>query len=112
MRRLAPLLVAAMLGALTGCAGDWGTAAGTVTHNGAPLKKGTVTFTPKEGPTAYATIADGNFTVMTGSSVGLKPGDYVVTVVDQTIPDPDANELAKILTPVKYASPATSDLKA
>ncbi len=98
---------------LTGCRGDWGTASGTVTLDGQRMNKGVVTFHPAtSGAAGYANInSDGTFSVMTGAETGLKTGDYVVTVTDHNIPDSTKSETAKLLTPEKYASPATSDFK-
>jgi len=77
------------------------------------MKKGGVTFHPVvEGSTAYATLSEsGTFIAMTGAKPGLPPGEYQITVIDQTIPTPGTNEIAKLLTPEKYASTKTSDLK-
>lgn len=108
MRRF---LVAGLLTFLVGCAGDWGTVSGTASVDGQPMKKGLVTFRPTGGGAdAYANIqSDGTFTAMTGSQAGLKTGEYIIMVVERTIPPP--NEPAQLLTPAKYADPATTDLK-
>lgn len=96
-----------------GCgAGNWGTATGTAHLDGQPMQKGMVTFQPvASGPSAYAQIAgNGSFKAMTGAREGLPAGDYVITVIDQTVPE--YGEIAQITTPAKYASVTTSDLKA
>ena len=113
MRLTATVAMASVLVALTGCSSDWGSATGTASLDGNRLKGGLVTFHPAQpGPIGYANItADGTFKVMTGDQPGLKTGDYVVTVIEQTIPDSTTGELAKTLTPMKYADPATSDFK-
>lgn len=97
---------------LVGCARDWGAASGTATLDGKRMEKGMVTFhAVAGGADAYAQIqSDGSFYAMTGTDKGLKIGDYVVTVVNQTTPAA-SGEFAKLLSPEKYASPATSDLK-
>ena len=97
---------------LVGCGpGDWGTATGTAYLDGKPMDKGMVTFEPVGGgASAYAQIADGAFKAMTGSQEGLKAGDYIVTVVNLTLPD--YGEIAQNLAPPQYASVTTSDLKA
>lgn len=113
LRNVWSAIVLGSLIAVAGCGGDWGTVSGVVTQNGVPLKKGLIAFHPKEGPSSYGDIgADGSFTVRTGADAGLKTGEYVVTVADQTIPDSTTGEAAKLLTPAKYASPQTSDLRA
>jgi hypothetical protein len=98
---------------LAGCRGDWSNASGTASVDGQRMKKGMVTFHPSAGgPAAYGTIAsDGSYFVKTGVETGLTPGDYVVTVTDHTIPDSSKGELAKLLTPEKYATPASSEFK-
>src|SRR5262245_109935 len=98
---------------VVGCRGDWSTASGTVSVDGQRMKKGMVTFHPAAGGAAgYGTIAsDGTYFVKTGVETGLTPGDYVVTVTDHTIPDSTKGELAKLLTPEKYATPASSEFK-
>jgi hypothetical protein len=113
MRLARMIVVFGLLLALSGCAGDWGTVKGTASVEGQRLKSGSVTFHPKgEGAAGYGVIStDGTFKIMTGTQEGLKSGDYTVTVVDQTIPDPDSGETVKILTPAKYASPVTTDFK-
>ncbi len=106
---------ACLLILLLGCgSSNWGTATGTASLDGEPLQKGTVSLEPVDGGAiAYATItANGSFRVMTGSKEGLQIGKYKVTVVDQTIPDMDSNEVVKLLTPAKYADSATSELEA
>ncbi len=113
MRTASSIALPCALLLLSGCSGNWGTATGTVTLDGNRMTKGMVTFHASGGGAdAYAQInPDGTFQAMTGSDRGLKVGDYTVTVVDQTIPA-GLGEMVKILTPPKYASPATSDLKA
>lgn len=97
-----------------GCgAGDWGTATGRVTLDGEPLKQGVVSFHPAgSDATAYGQVNDGSFTVNTGQKSGLKAGSYIVTVSATSVPPSGSNQVAKLLTPQKYASKATSDLKA
>jgi len=111
-RSFAALLPVVCL-ALTGCGGGWGTASGTVTLDGVPLKDATISFHPTgAGPTAYGIVKDGAFAISTGQKDGLPPGSYEVTISASTIPKEGTNEQAKLLTPKKYATPATTDLKA
>ena len=112
-RRLA-LVIEPVLGLfLAGCGGSWGTASGTVTLDGAPLKDGTVSFHPAgDGPTAYGTVTDGAFTVSTGQRDGLPAGKYKVTISASTIPKEGTKEQAKMLTPKKYATADATPLEA
>jgi len=90
---------------------------GSVTLDGKPVSKGNVSFMPvTDGATAYGTIAaDGTYTLSSGSNSGANPGDYVVVVVvNGDIPPPvpgKTPENPKALSPIKYASKDTSDLK-
>ncbi|MFO0866358.1 MAG: hypothetical protein U0744_17225 [Gemmataceae bacterium] len=99
---------------ILGCSsGDWGTASGTVTLDSEPLKQGVVTFHPTHSDaTAYGQVNDGFFKLNTGQKEGLKSGSYVVTVSATSVPPSGSNQVAKLLTPPKYANKATSDLKA
>jgi hypothetical protein len=99
--------------ASSGCGpANWGTATGTVTVDDQPLKSGVVTFQPVAGgAAAYGQVTDGKFTLYTGQDAGLKAGQYQVTVAAQSVPEPGSKDRAKLLTPEKYASPATSGLK-
>jgi len=106
---LVPLLTLA----LAGCAGDWGSASGTVTLDGAPLKEAAISFVPADGgATAYGQVKDGAFSLSTGQKDGLKAGKYRVAVSASTVPAMGTKEVAKLLTPKKYASPETSGLEA
>lgn len=98
---------------LCGCS-DWATVEGDVKLDNESLDDGLVTFHPvAEGPLAYGTVdASGRYSLKTGDQVGLKPGEYVVTVVKSKVPDMTSrNPVVKILTPAKYADPARTDLK-
>ena len=108
-KRLLPLLCLA----LAGCGGDWGTCSGTVTLDGQPLKEAAITFEPEaHGPTAYGQVRDGAFSMSTGQKDGLPTGKYKVSVSASTIPKEGTKEMAKLLTPAKYAKPETSGLTA
>jgi hypothetical protein len=94
---------------------------GTVTYEGKPVPKGTITFQPvdsSKGRTATGEIgADGSYTVQTEQpGDGALVGDYRVAisareeeVLDYHPPKPVA---PKRLVPQKYENPQTSELKA
>jgi len=108
---LAVLPLTALL--LAGCGGGWGSASGSVTLDGTPLKDGIITFHPVGGgPTAYGIVTDGAFTIATGQQSGLSTGKYKVTVSASSIPKEGTNETAKLLTPAKYSKADTTDLEA
>lgn len=99
--------------ALAGCAGDWGGASGTVTLDGAPLDAASISFVPADGgATAYGQVKDGAFSLSTGQKDGLKAGKYRVSISASTIPAMGTKEVAKLLTPKKYAGTDTSGLEA
>ena len=95
---------------------------GVVTLDGKPLPTGVVTFTPASGgATGYAAIGeDGRYTVQTGASAGLPPGEYVVTVAangpaatdSQPGPGPISDGIRPLVTPQRYADRAESPLRA
>ena len=112
-RRLALALLPLAFLALAGCGGSWGSASGTVTLDGTPLKDGIITFHPVGGgATAYGTVTDGSFSLATGQDGGLATGKYKVTVSATSIPKEGTSETAKLSTPVKYSKPDTTDLDA
>lgn len=90
---------------------------GTVTLDGEPLDRGTVSFHPVgEGAVAYGQIgADGSYEVKTGRESGLAPGDYKVTVVATTPPpppkDPMDEPVGELITPQRYGAKQTTDLQ-
>jgi hypothetical protein len=115
MRRALIMIALLAAGLLApGCgSGDWATGSGTVSVDDQPLKTGIVTFHPVGGgAAAYGQVTEGKFTVHTGQTEGLKTGQYQVTVSSSSIPEPGSKEQARLLTPPRYAVPATSDLKA
>jgi hypothetical protein len=93
---------------------------GTITYNGKPVPKGTVTFASTEPGRRNATgqlNASGKYTLQTENpGDGAELGDYNVTVYahDEKILDykPKVPEPPKILAPEKYENPKTSGLKA
>jgi hypothetical protein len=87
---------------------------GTVTLDGAPLHRGTVTFHPeKTGAVAYGRIlADGSYSISTGSRGGLSAGEYFVTVVATAgEADPTKEAAGKLLTPTRYGRVDQSALR-
>lgn len=103
---------------LAGCGDSQPTLTGVVTLDGAPLANGNISFLPAgEGAGASATIGpDGAYDVRTGSVRGLAPGEYVVTVSANGPPitkrGSDLPLPGKLLTPKKYSTSRTSDLRA
>lgn len=103
---------------------------GQVILDGKPLATGLVTFFPTTaGPVAYAAIgSDGRYAAQTGSTRGLEPGEYVVTVAANgppgstpAPPPPPAaagnrprytEPMLPIITPPKYATRDTTPLRA
>lgn len=91
---------------------------GAVTYAGNPLTTGAVTFHPTTPgpPLAIGELqSDGTFTLRTGETAGLQPGEYLVTVV-ATGPMPEATPsdpmpLPKLLVPARYGDVKTSGLK-
>ncbi len=90
---------------------------GTVTLDGRALDRGTVSFHPTGGgPIALGEIdPHGNYTLRTGASPGLTPGQYAVTVLatEDPIPSPTGYEAplpGGLITPVRYSRPGDSDL--
>ena len=102
---------------LSGCSPNAATVTGTVTLDGQPLKTGDVSFHPAggKGAVAYGKIdASGSYVVSTGDETGLAPGQYAVTVVaTEAAPQPTGNVevIPKVLTPMKYNTPETTDIK-
>lgn len=109
---------------LAGCGGHAGRVSGRVTLDGSPLTTGVVTFLPvARGAAAYGTVdAAGRYEIRTGSSGGLQPGDYVVTVAANapasTAPQKPAGgpkyaePMLPLVTPLKYALREKSPLRA
>jgi hypothetical protein len=110
--------IALGLALMVGCGDSQPTLTGVVTLDGAPLTTGNIAFLPTgEGAGASATIgSDGSYDVRTGSVRGLAPGDYVVTVSANgppvTKPGSDLPLPGKLLTPKKYSTSQSSDLRA
>ncbi|MCC6123336.1 MAG: hypothetical protein IT426_00065 [Pirellulales bacterium] len=95
-----------------GCGAHESSVTGKVTLDGIPLNSGTAVFYPRKGgAAAYGSIQpDGSYKIETGASKGLAAGEYAVTVVAATPPEPGF-EFGKLLTPVRYGKVESSDLK-
>lgn len=106
-----------LLVALTGCGQpEYVPVTGKVTLAGKPLSSGTVTFVcVSGGKLGYGQIqADGSYEAFTGKQIGLKPGEYKVTVVATEQDQYDSNKadsIPKLLTPQQYSDVETSGLK-
>lgn len=139
-RHSAFALAAAGLVTVFGCSDNSGlgkryAVSGTVSYNGKPVEKGTITFKPatdsESARAASGDIKDGKYSLTTAEpGDGALPGSYKVTVVAK---DMDTAELtaaakggqhhhdaafakavktAKALVPAKYQIPDTSGLTA
>lgn len=112
------MAIALSLAIVAGCGDSQPTLSGVVTLDGTPLATGNISFIPAgEGAGASATIgAGGAYDVQTGSARGLAPGDYLVTVSANgppvTKPGSDLPLPGELLTPKKYSTSQTSDLRA
>jgi hypothetical protein len=103
---------------VAGCGGnDFVSVTGTVTYDGTALDTGTVTFSPAsgQGPNGYGSIqSNGSYEVKTGTSDGLPPGEYKVTVHAAGPPPPPTPEnpepIPESLIPMRYRSASTSGL--
>ncbi|MBA2114676.1 carboxypeptidase-like regulatory domain-containing protein [Bremerella alba] len=105
---------------------------GTVMLDGEPLSGAAISFVPAEGgrPSSGHTDDQGHFTLASfTANDGVPPGEYKVTVVKldarrqaQAAPAEEGSEegeqlmgnieqAVKFLTPMKYSSPATTDLR-
>jgi hypothetical protein len=100
------------------------TVKGTITLDDKPLREGpqidgTVMFYPVSGgAAAYGSVTSGGkYAMNTGSTKGLEPGEYVVTVrvVEIEPPPPGGYNNApaqKLITPARYEDRERTDLKA
>jgi hypothetical protein len=116
------LLGTALIGGCSGGSGDLAVVEGKVTYNGKPVPNGTVNFLPANGdkPSATGEIQpDGSYSLQTylGSrpSEGAVIGKHKVVVVamqdmSNRLPE-ERSPLPPPIVPVKYTSPATSDLE-
>jgi len=103
-----------------GCTDLTARVTGKILLDGKPLlvgsdERGMIVFRPVAGgPTCSGLISEkGTYEISTGSSVGLTPGDYLVSVrVIKLIPSPNKEEgpAGQPITPAVYADPLTSGL--
>jgi hypothetical protein len=131
-----PSMLAWLAIVFPGCGGDDGLAkripvSGKVTYMGAPLARGTITFTPADRDAgirpASGSIVDGSYQLTTQSDRdGAMPGKYKVSVVSKNFDEstgqtPEGNALrrdrmakilakSKTLIPSAYNVPETSGL--
>ena len=104
---------------LTGCGGsDLAGVSGLVKLDGKPIEGGSVTFSPADqGALAYSSVnPDGTYELQSaGAKKGVKPGDYVATVSYRKGQPSSGMTIAQIealeLVPIRYTTPATSDLR-
>jgi hypothetical protein len=92
---------------------------GVVTYNGQPVDHAGVLFKPVTGPFAMGTTdAEGKFTLTTANNPGALIGEHIVGISkSKTTAIQMKNEAlprykVEYFVPQKYASPATSELKA
>jgi hypothetical protein len=118
------LIFLLLVTAAAGCGSSLpATVTGTVTLDGEPLPAGetvtgTVVFYPaSQGAAAYGTVGPGGrYAIRTGSTTGLQPGEYLVTVrVVEIAPAPPGGHLhappQRLLTPPRYNDRDRSDLR-
>jgi len=121
-RQLSLFVLAVPLAFVVGCGPKFPKTAivkGKVTYKGKAVPNGTVNFNPEiPGPPTSGEIQpDGTYTLTTfKSGDGAIPGKYSVVIVAMQdnasrLPE-DRSPLPPPIVPIKYTSPATSDLKA
>jgi hypothetical protein len=119
MKTVRLILILTFASLVSGCGGSKeATVSGKVTLDGSPITTGTIVFIPSAaGTQAYGAIEQsGSYELFTGQQRGLKPGDYVATVVAREKPPTNVTELGgpappgKAITPRWYAAKETSGL--
>lgn len=116
------LLAAVVVASCLGCGNGLASVNGKVTLDGNPLAGGgdtraMVYFYPEGGTGAPAVgllDSSGEFTVSTGTSSGVKPGAYLVTVSASQLVGkdiPGVPRSARRVTPAKYSDPNASGLR-
>ena len=111
--------VLSLLLLFSGCSGpNAASVSGSVTLDGQPLTTGMVSFYPAgDGTPATGSIdSSGNYSLSTGTDIGLAPGKYIAIVVATKDPpqlyDKTGAEIPPIpITPAKYGNTNTSDLR-
>jgi uncharacterized membrane protein len=104
--------------AVAGCDSGPSTVSGKVTLDGAPLKKGTISFLPSDGlgPTAGASVSDGAYSaeVFPGAK-RVEIRGYEVIGQEPAYGDPNGpmKDITKSLVPPKYndGSSLTADIQ-
>jgi hypothetical protein len=105
---------------ISGCSGpNAASVSGNVTLDGQPLTTGMVSFYPEGGngtPANGQIDSSGNYSLSTGTDIGLAPGKYIAIVVATKDPpqpyDKTGAEIPPVpITPAKYGSTNTSDLR-
>jgi hypothetical protein len=83
-RRLLAVTSVVLLAVIGGCANELASVSGQVTLDGQPLPSGAnggVVFHPPSGSPSYGVVnGEGKYRVKTGSTSGLRPGHYQVTL--------------------------------
>ena len=91
---------------------------GTVTYNGKPVVKGTVTFQPvdaaKSRPAMGSTDDQGNYTAgTTATAKGLMAGEYKVSILAYLPPPPGGKaDIGPLAIPKRYTNVSSSGLTA
>ena len=122
-RRPVQFVGALLAVAIAGCGNGISSVSGTLSLDGQPLASAedtgiTIMFYPASGtgaPAAARVDTSGRYVLSTGSRKGIQPGEYVVTVsgaqMIQAASGVDAPQKRQ-LTPLKYANPKLSGLRA
>lgn len=114
-------VTAVTAGLAAGCSRHPSRLSGRVSLDGTPLATGVITLTPVgDGPSAYAAIGvDGRYSIHTGATTGLEPGEYVVTVAANAAAAPGGGSeaagnkgLLPLITPPQYGDARKSPLRA
>ncbi|MCO6048163.1 hypothetical protein NG895_30070 [Aeoliella sp. ICT_H6.2] len=99
---------------IAGCGGNKGTVTGSASLNGEPLTSGRVAFFQDGQAPAIANISeDGSFQLAIGSSKGIEPGEYKVTVSSYDVgkaSSPQNPPPVKLITPKNYSDVTTTPL--
>jgi hypothetical protein len=111
-----------LMAVVAGCGDGRSSVSGKLTLDGKPLarskdKQVTIMFFPESGngaPAAALADESGKYELTTGGQSGLAPGNYVVTLVatEFTSAANDGASAKRIVTPLRYANPKLSGLRA
>ena len=111
------MLFALLFAAVVGCGkSELSPLTGTVTFDGKPLSSGIIAFqNVADGPAGHASVQpDGRYVARTGNQVGLRPGEYQISIVayEPLVPTSSGREpMPKMVTPKRFARPETSGLR-